>query len=85
MAIYAVKAMGFQKGSEITLFLVLTIPAVIGSYLIGRLVVTAPILNAALHDERRRKAGDATVQPVSMSDLGIQTTPHDQRGEAHDA
>jgi len=38
MAIYAVKAMGFKQGSEITLFLVLTIPAIIGSYLIGRLV-----------------------------------------------
>ena len=38
MAIYAVKAMGFEKGSEITLFLVLTIPAIIGSYVIGRFV-----------------------------------------------
>ena len=38
MAIYAVKAMGFQRGSEITLFLVLTLPAIVGSYLIGRLV-----------------------------------------------
>jgi UMF1 family MFS transporter len=38
MAIYAVKAMGFQQGSEITLFLVLTIPAIFGSYVIGRLV-----------------------------------------------
>jgi UMF1 family MFS transporter len=38
MAIYAVKAMGFQQGSEITLFLVLTIPAIFGSYAIGRLV-----------------------------------------------
>jgi UMF1 family MFS transporter len=38
MAIYTVKAMGFQEGSEITLFLVLTIPAIFGSYLIGRLV-----------------------------------------------
>ena len=38
MAIYAVKAMGFKQGSEITLFLVLTIPAIIGSYFIGRLV-----------------------------------------------
>ena len=28
MAIYAVKAMGFRQGSEITLFLVLTIPAI---------------------------------------------------------
>jgi UMF1 family MFS transporter len=38
MAIYAVKAMGFKQGSEITLFLVLTIPAIFGSYVIGRLV-----------------------------------------------
>ena len=38
MAIYAVKAMGFERGSEITLFLVLTLPAIVGSYLIGRLV-----------------------------------------------
>ena len=38
MAIYAVKAMGFRQGSEITLFLVLTIPAIVGSYVIGRLV-----------------------------------------------
>jgi UMF1 family MFS transporter len=38
MAIYAVKAMGFKQGSEITLFLVLTIPAIVGSYFIGRLV-----------------------------------------------
>jgi UMF1 family MFS transporter len=38
MAIYAVKAMGFQKGSETTLFLVLTVPAILGSYLAGRLV-----------------------------------------------
>jgi MFS transporter, UMF1 family len=38
MAIYAVKAMGFERGSEITLFLVLTIPAIFGSYIVGRLV-----------------------------------------------
>jgi len=38
MAIYAVKAMGFRQGSETTLFLVLTIPAILGSYLAGRLV-----------------------------------------------
>jgi MFS transporter, UMF1 family len=38
MAIYAVKAMGFKQGSEITLFLVLTIPAIFGSYAIGRFV-----------------------------------------------
>lgn len=38
MALYAVKAMGFEKGAEITLFVVLTIPAAIGSFFIGRLV-----------------------------------------------
>jgi UMF1 family MFS transporter len=38
MAIYAVKAMGFARGSETTLFLVLTIPAIFGSYVAGRLV-----------------------------------------------
>jgi UMF1 family MFS transporter len=38
MAIYAVKAMGFARGAETTLFLVLTIPAIFGSYLAGRLV-----------------------------------------------
>ena len=38
MALYAVKAMGFAKGAETTLFLVLTIPAIAGSYVAGRLV-----------------------------------------------
>jgi UMF1 family MFS transporter len=38
MAIYAVKAMGFARGAETTLFLVLTIPAIVGSYAAGRLV-----------------------------------------------
>lgn len=38
MALYAVKAMGFKEGTEITLFIVLTIPAVIGSFFIGKLV-----------------------------------------------
>jgi len=37
MALYAVVAMGFQKGAETTLFVVLTIPAVIGSWLWGRM------------------------------------------------
>jgi UMF1 family MFS transporter len=37
MALYAVAAVGFTKGAEITLFVVLTIPAVIGSYILGRL------------------------------------------------
>src|SRR3954467_11607499 len=38
MALYAIFAMGFVKGSEATLFVILTVPAVIGSYIIGRLV-----------------------------------------------
>ncbi|MBA3670415.1 MAG: MFS transporter [Gemmatimonadaceae bacterium] len=38
MALYAVKAMGFAQGTETTLFLVLTIPAIFGSYFAGRLV-----------------------------------------------
>lgn len=38
MAIYAVKAMGFANGAETTLFLVLTVPAIAGSYIAGRLV-----------------------------------------------
>ncbi len=38
MALYAVKAMGFARGAETTLFLVLTIPAIVGSYVAGRLV-----------------------------------------------
>ncbi|MDB4886269.1 MAG: hypothetical protein JWN79_1707 [Gemmatimonadetes bacterium] len=38
MALYAVKAMGFAQGTETTLFLVLTIPAILGSYIAGRLV-----------------------------------------------
>ncbi len=35
MAIYAIKAMGFPDGTETTLFLVLTVPAIFGSYLAG--------------------------------------------------
>ena len=35
MALYAVEAMGFEKGLETTLFVVLTVPAVIGSYICG--------------------------------------------------
>ncbi len=38
MALYAVFGMGFKEGSEATLFVVLTIPAVLGSYLIGKVV-----------------------------------------------
>ncbi len=37
MALYAVEAMGFAKGSEAILFVVLTVPAVLGSYFWGRL------------------------------------------------
>ncbi len=37
MALYAVVAEGFKRGSETTLFVVLTIPAVIGSWIWGRL------------------------------------------------
>jgi UMF1 family MFS transporter len=37
MALYAVKAMGFTTGSEAILFVVLTVPAVLGSYFWGRL------------------------------------------------
>ena len=38
MALYAVKAAGFAKGSEATLLMTLTIPAIIGSYIAGILV-----------------------------------------------
>jgi UMF1 family MFS transporter len=38
MTLYAVKAVGFDKGSEVTLFLVLTIPSIFGSYIYGHLV-----------------------------------------------
>jgi len=38
MALYAVEAMGFAKGSEVTLFIVLTVPAAIGSYFLGKVV-----------------------------------------------
>ena len=38
MTLYAVKAVGFDKGREITVFLVLTVPSVFGSYLYGLLV-----------------------------------------------
>lgn len=37
MAVYAVMAMDFKQGSETTLFVVLTIPAVLGSYVWGKL------------------------------------------------
>lgn len=37
MALYAVVAMGFKAGSETTLFVVLTIPAVFGAWVWGRL------------------------------------------------
>ena len=38
MTLYAVRAIGFEQGTEVTLFLVLTIPAIFGSYLYGHLV-----------------------------------------------
>ena len=38
MALYAVKAMNFKDGTEVTLFVVLTVPAAIGSYFMGKLV-----------------------------------------------
>ncbi|GAC1318401.1 MAG: MFS transporter [Chloroflexota bacterium] len=38
MALYAVQAMGFESGSEQTLFLVLTVPAILGSYIFGQIV-----------------------------------------------
>jgi UMF1 family MFS transporter len=37
MALYAVEAMGFKRGTETTLFVVLTIPAVFGAWIWGRL------------------------------------------------
>lgn len=38
MTIYAVNAMGFKEGSEVTLFMVLTVPAIFGSYVAGVMV-----------------------------------------------
>lgn len=38
MSLYAVKAVGFDKGSEVTLFLVLTIPSIFGSFVYGHFV-----------------------------------------------
>ncbi|HEY4132212.1 MAG TPA: MFS transporter [Gemmatimonadaceae bacterium] len=38
MTLYAVKAVGFDKGSEVTLFVVLTVPSIFGSYIYGHLV-----------------------------------------------
>ena len=38
MALYAIVAMGFDRGSEASLFVILTLPAVIGAYGIGKLV-----------------------------------------------
>jgi UMF1 family MFS transporter len=38
MAVYAVEAMGFARGAETTLFLVLTLPAIVGSYALGHVV-----------------------------------------------
>ena len=38
MTVYAVKALGFAAGSAVTLFVILTIPAIFGSYIAGRMV-----------------------------------------------
>ncbi|HXV15603.1 MAG TPA: MFS transporter, partial [Gemmatimonadaceae bacterium] len=38
MALYAIYAMGFQGGQEVMIFVALTIPAVIGSWPLGKLV-----------------------------------------------
>src|SRR5207247_6845486 len=38
MALYAINAVGFAEGSEVTLFLVLTIPSIFGSYIYGHIV-----------------------------------------------
>lgn len=38
MTLYAVKALGFAEGSEVSLFVVLTVPAILGSYVAGQLV-----------------------------------------------
>jgi UMF1 family MFS transporter len=38
MTLYAVNALGFAEGSEVTVFVVLTVPAVIGSYVAGVMV-----------------------------------------------
>ena len=38
MTLYAVKAVGFTQGTEIKLFLVLTIPSIFGSYIYGHVV-----------------------------------------------
>jgi UMF1 family MFS transporter len=38
MTLYAVRAIGFQQGTEVKLFMVLTIPAIFGSYFFGHLV-----------------------------------------------
>ncbi len=38
MTLYAVNALGFAEGSEVTLFVVLTVPAIFGSYAAGLMV-----------------------------------------------
>jgi UMF1 family MFS transporter len=38
MAVYAVKALGFADGSEVSVFVALTVPAIFGSFLAGMLV-----------------------------------------------
>ena len=38
MTLYAVRAIHFEQGSEVTLFIVLTVPAIFGSYVFGHMV-----------------------------------------------
>jgi UMF1 family MFS transporter len=38
MTLYAVRAIGFRRGTEVTLFMVLTVPAIFGSYVYGHMV-----------------------------------------------
>ena len=38
MTLYAVKALGFDKGSEVSLFVALTVPAILGSWVAGQMV-----------------------------------------------
>ncbi len=48
MALYAIYAMGFKDGQDVMIFVALTIPAVIGSYPLGRLVDRAGPKNTLL-------------------------------------
>ena len=64
------KAMGFARGAETTLFLVLTIPAIFGSYAAGRLVdrygsYLADYLRAAFRT--RQLSNTTTSRPMGSS------------------